>query len=70
MIIEIGYEVEDQVVVQSLERHLMNLIDCDNDPHETFDNKARVIAAFTEVLYYYTGPQRYDEIISEMTEVY
>lgn len=70
MIIEIDYEFEDQVVIQSLERQLMNLIDCDNDPHETFDNKARVIAAFTEVLYYYAGQEKYDDIIAELTEVY
>ena len=48
----------------------MDLIDNNNDPHETFDNKARVISAFTEVLYYYVGQQRYDEIILELTEGY
>ena len=70
MIVELSYDIEDQLVGKSLERHLMDLIDNNNDPHETFDNKARVISAFTEVLYYYVGQQRYDEIILELTEGY
>ena len=70
MNIEVSCEIEEQVVVQSLAWHLQNLVDPKNDIHETFDNKARVIAAFTEVLYYYAGPQRYDDIIAELTEVY
>jgi hypothetical protein len=58
----------DTVIAGELTETLECLVDPENDPYETFDNKASLVAAVCEVLKYYVGPIEYDIIIETLSK--